>query len=101
MKKILFIAFLCFAVASCSSTDKSESSPQMRRYRENISVKAQGADFVTYEYKDVRVDELAPLAVRYCLDNAGGKTAYLREVVMYRNRLRRATFDCLNLAMPE
>lgn len=99
MKKIFYIALICIAAAACAGT--SELSPEMRRFRENISVKAQGADFVTYEYKDVRIDELAPLAVLYCRDNAGGKDAYLREVIMYRNRLRRATFDCLNLAMPE
>ncbi len=103
MKKILGIAFMCFMAAACSTSksDDSAYSDDMRRFRENIAVKAQSADFVTYEYKDVRVDELAPLAILYCRENANGKQAYLREVIMYRNRLRRATFDCLNLAKQE
>ncbi|MBQ2811407.1 MAG: hypothetical protein IJF12_04475 [Alphaproteobacteria bacterium] len=69
------------------------------RYRQNISVKDKGDTFVTYEYKDVRVDELASLAIKYCEEVAQGTNAHLREIVLYRNNARRATFDCVNLAM--
>lgn len=67
------------------------------RYRENIAVKASGKDFVIYEYKDVRIDELASLAINYCDKNTNGKKAYLREIVMNYDSGRRATFDCIDL----
>lgn len=60
---------------------------------------SEGADFVTYQYRNVRVDEISPLATLYCADVAGGKSSYLREVSMYHNGFMRATFDCVNLAI--
>lgn len=66
------------------------------RFLNNVVIKRKSPNFVTYEYKDVRVDELAPIASRYCKEN-GNRTAVLRSVVLYKNYSRRATFDCLNL----
>ena len=57
------------------------------------------ADFVTYQYKNVRVDEISPLASMYCADIAYGGSPYLREVSMYHNGFMRATFDCVSLAI--
>lgn len=68
------------------------------RYRHNVALKAHNADFVSYEYKNIRIDELAALAIRYC-DEQGGKKAYLRQIVLHQNHNRIATFDCKNLAM--
>ena len=51
---------------------------------------------ISYEYKDIRIDEVSSLAVRYCAEH-GDKKAFLRESITYRNHLRRATFDCVNL----
>lgn len=68
------------------------------RYRHNVAMKAHDADFVTYEYRNIRVDELAGLAIRYC-DEQGGKKAVLRSIVLHQNHNRVATFDCKNLAM--
>lgn len=59
----------------------------------------EGADFVTYQYKSVRVDEISPLASLYCDDVALGASPYLREVSIYHNGFMRATFDCVNLAI--
>lgn len=117
MKKICFMLGVCLIFASCRANDVENSEiktfrddvlvtkdayeSDAVRYRQNISVKNQGEDFVTYEYKDVRIDELAPLAIKYCEDNSQNKTAYLREIVLYRNNLRRATFDCISLAKDE
>lgn len=70
------------------------------RYLHNVARKAQGEDFVTYEYKNIRVDEVAALAVRYCEEH-GGKKAYLRQITLHQNHNRTATFDCKNLAMDQ
>ncbi len=105
MSKLKFMVVLCGLLSACSVFQSEPTKVQgsyyaddAERYRQNVAVKAETPDFVTYEYKDIRVDELAPLASLYC-DNQGGKQAYLREIILYRNNLRRATFDCVNLAM--
>ena len=66
------------------------------RFLDNVVIKARSENYVTYEYKDVRVDELAPLASRYCQEH-GNRTADLRDGILYKNYARRATFDCLRL----
>lgn len=75
-----------------------ETNPN--RFRYNVAIKAHNADFVSYEYKNIRIDELAALAIRYC-DEQGGKKAYLRQIVLHQNHNRIATFDCKNLAMDQ
>ena len=65
----------------------------------DVFVVDEGADFVTYQYKNVRVDEISPLASMYCADIAYGGSPYLREVSMYHNGFMRATFDCVSLAI--
>lgn len=106
IKYLCLCMVCCGFLSSCASQQKQaeeqfylEDQAQIRRYRENISVKAQNKDFVTYEYKDVRVDELGILASHYCQHE--GRAAYLREILLYRNHLRRATFDCVDLANKE
>lgn len=56
-------------------------------------------DSVTYQYKNVRVDEISPLASLYCADVSYGGSPYLREVSMFHNGFMRATFDCVNIAI--
>ena len=65
----------------------------------DVFVVGEGADFVTYLYKNVRVDDISPLASMYCADIAYGGSPYLREVSMYHNGFMRATFDCVSLAI--
>lgn len=65
----------------------------------DVFVVNEGADFVTYQYKNVRVDEISPLASLYCADVAHGMSPYLREVNLYHNGFMRATFDCVSLAI--
>lgn len=66
---------------------------------DDVFVVNEGRNFVTYQYKGVRVDEVSPLASMYCADVAFGASPYLREVNMYHNGFMRATFDCVNLAI--
>ena len=78
----------------------AEVSPEdVERYRQNITVKAMGDDFIVYEYVDVRIDEIAILASHFCYETNPGKKAYLRDIYMQKNRKRRATFDCVDLAI--
>ena len=70
----------------------------MERIRQNVVMKVAGENYVVYEYTDVRVDDIASLASAYCYEYGMGKKAYLRDIYMYYNHKRRATFDCVNLA---
>lgn len=70
----------------------------VERLRQNIVMKAGDDNYVVYEYSDVRIDDVASLASAYCYEYSTGKKAYLRDIYMYRNHKRRATFDCGNLA---
>ncbi len=65
----------------------------------DVFVVSEGQDFVTYQYKNIRVDEVSPLASMYCADVAFGGSPYLREVSLYHNGFMRATFDCVSLAI--
>lgn len=123
MNKILLIGFSALILASCISIsdDKANSvsrAPEeqsgavlpvaeravdvadadFEMYRKNIIVKTMGEDYIVYEYSNVRVDKVAPLASRYCYETNPGKKAYLRDIYMHKNHKRRATFDCVDLA---
>ena len=65
----------------------------------DVFVVGEGADFVTYQYKNVRVDEISPLASMYCADIAYGGSPYLREGSMYHIVFMPATCDCVTLAI--
>ena len=75
---------------------KMPYSSDYERFFQNVIVKEKSPYRVTYEYKDVRLDEVAYLASRYCHEQ-DGKAAYLHDSVLYRNFTRRATFDCAEL----
>lgn len=103
MKKILVLCLLVMICVSCqSNVDESTAEPvyssDSERFYQNIATKAMGDDYVVYEYKDVRIDDVATLASRYCYETTEGKKAYLRDIYMYKNHKRRATFDCIDLA---
>ena len=105
MKKILILPLLFLFVASCRNTPEQINITQgnyiseadAQRYRENIVEKRRGSNFVSYEYRDVRVDELTPLAIHYCKEKDAHFQARLREIVMRENHSRLATFDCIGL----
>ena len=59
----------------------------------------EGSTYVVYQYKNVRVDEISPLASLYCADVVRGASPYLREVSVFHNGFMRATFDCVNIAI--
>ena len=98
------LCLLELACVSCqSNVDENTGEPvyssDAERFRRNISTKAMGEDYVVYEYMDVRIDDVATLASAYCFEMTNGvKKAYLRDIYMYKNHKRRATFDCVDLA---
>ncbi len=100
--KNLRILTLLLMVASCAiirNDNKVEDdyyTSNIERFMQNVSVKEENPRYVIYEYKDVRIDEVASIATRYCAEH-GDKKAFLRQSITYRNHLRRATFDCVNL----
>ncbi len=127
MKKILVLCLLCVLTVGCRTyhsgplfpDNDSNSQPVRVEASENtvarrvqvsentvggaamrvgVSTKARGEDYVTYEYANVRVDALLPMAQKYCADKNETWQAVLREIVLYRNNMRRATFDCRGLA---
>lgn len=66
------------------------------RLIDNVVVKSQSADAITYEYNDARVDELAFMAVQYCKEQ-DKKKAFLQKITLAQNKARQATFDCRRL----
>ena len=77
----------------------ASSMGERRLSADDVFVVNEESDSVTYQYKNVRVDEISPLASLYCADASFGASPYLREVSMYHNGFMRATFDCVNLAI--
>lgn len=66
------------------------------RLIDNVIVKKQSEDGITYEYSDARVDELAFMAVQYCKEQ-DRKKAFLNKITLVQNKARQATFDCRRL----
>lgn len=66
------------------------------RIARNVRVKRSDEYGITYEYKNVRIDEIAHLASDYCYKQKG-RQAMLHDSQLFRNFSRRATFDCLEL----
>ncbi len=99
-KYLTVLSFILPLLAGCA-TDSAKPvenaySSDYDRFFQNVIVKEKTPYHVTYEYKDVRLDEVAYLASRYCHEQ-GGKSAHLHDSVLYRNFTRRATFDCAEL----
>ncbi|MFV0625742.1 MAG: hypothetical protein ACK5N8_00140 [Alphaproteobacteria bacterium] len=99
-KTVLFFV-LALTVSSCTSNkpDTNESSPYdstYDRFIKNVFIKEKGQNAITYEYRDVRVDEVAQLASRYC-DETYGTPAHLQTIRLHKNNSRLATFHCYEL----
>ena len=99
MSKIyLLIAFVTVSVCACSTSKISDTDlykSDEERYASNIVVKEQTFDKIVYEYKDVRIDEIASLAAKHC--NKEGLRAVLAQTALFRNNRMRATFVCEGL----
>ncbi len=93
--KNLFLSLFLLLLAACNipSEQKLEFNPDYNRLARNATVVQKASNFVTYEYKNIRVDELAAVAALYCQDH-GDRQAVLHDIQLHPNHSRRATFYC-------
>lgn len=109
MKKYFTLFLVLLACVSCQSTKDNQSAKNNEiqtkeinaadiNYREHIVVKGGDEKHVIYEYSDVRIDDVSSLAIAYCQHINPENKAYLRDIYMYKNHKRRATFDCMSIA---
>lgn len=99
MRNVFFIITLIFSVSACVETRLIEAVEPAYlsdndRFLDNIRIKHSDEYGITYEYKDVRIDEIAYLASEYCYEQKERK-AILYDSQLYKNFSRRATFHCL------
>ena len=96
MKKI-FCIILAGAVSACSflSSEPEEVyvEPDYNYIADHVIVVDKSSRHVVYEYTDIRVDEIAPVAAIYCA-NRGGRQASLYDITLRPDHRRRATFVC-------
>lgn len=97
MKKLL-TGILVLLAGACTAEPETMiiEQPEYNRIAAHTRVIAKSPNFVTYEYKDIRIDEIAPIAAIYCQDR-GGKQASLYEIITRPDNSRRATFVCQRL----
>lgn len=96
MKNLAFLLSLS-VLSACSLWRSNQQNgvpePDYARFVNNVTIVSQSSTHVTYEYKNVRVDELAVLAALYCNDQTS-KQAYLDKIVLQPDHTRRAVFIC-------
>lgn len=96
MKRLLSLLLGVLPLVSCAYLgDAPLPEPDYERFTHNVTIVSKNATSIVYEYKNLRVDELAIMAAMYCHDQAE-KKAYLDKILLYRNNARRATFICKN-----
>ena len=82
--------------APAVSKDVKVNESDYQSFSRRVAVKGSSDNFITYEYRDIRVDELMPLAAHYCSEH-GNRTAILRKINLYHGYYRRVTFDFVRL----
>lgn len=96
MKPIL-IVFLSLLFSACSSLEKIYwQEPDFNHIVANATIAEKGPTYVSYNYKNISVDEIAPVAALYCRDK-GGKQAVLKSIVLRPNHYRQALFICQDM----
>lgn len=93
MKKFLAL-MSAVLLSACSSTDIYYEEPEYNRLAEHITIVGKTSNYVIYEYSNIRVDEVAPIAAVYCKEKGGGRQASLYDITLHQNNRRRATFIC-------
>lgn len=92
MKRYLlfFLLFIC----SCTTAEQLQHiEPEYNHLVDHMVVVDKGSNFVVYEYSDIRIDEITPVAAIYCHEK-GNKQASLYDINLRSNHSRRATFVC-------
>lgn len=101
VRVFLFLVGVMLSVSACRSNDTDEISKEeydsvYERFINNVSIRERAPYTIVYEYRDVRIDELAVLAARYCQETYN-MPAHLKSIRLHRNNSRLATFHCNNL----
>ena len=102
MKLRLFALLTVAALSACTNSYPEEElvfNPDYNRIARNVTVVSKSPKYVTYEYKNIRVDEIAAVAAQYCYDR-GQKQASLYEIIpaarpSYAGKFPKAAFDNL------
>ncbi len=92
MKKISVMTLLLM-MGACATAPEEPGLPDYNYLASHMNVVGKTSKYVVYEYADVRVDEIAPVAALYCNDQ-NGKTAELYDISLRPDHRRRATFIC-------
>lgn len=95
MKKFLITAAAMLGLGACSTTTEYSGyvEPDFNALVDNVQVVEKTSNYVVYDYSNIRIDSLAPVAAIYCHEQ-GNKRAHLYEIVMRPDHRRRATFAC-------
>src|SRR5574344_1937026 len=101
MKKMLMLSLLLLCACAhphqpVVEPEPAEPAVDYNHLAGNVSIKEKTAEYIVYQYQNVRIDEVAGVAAIYC-HTQSGKKAYLREVLLHKNHTRFAVFDCINL----
>ena len=93
MKKLMLVLFFMM-LGACTTSYDQISGPDYNYIAAHVNVIDKSSGHVVYEYSDIRVDEIAPVAAIYCHNNGGGRQATLYDIKLHRNNRRHATFVC-------
>lgn len=92
-KSVLLTALLLIASCSAGVSSSRYPEPDYERFVHNVTIAESSPTHVAYQYRNVRVDELAVLAALYCHDH-GERKAYLDKILLQPDNARRAYFIC-------
>ncbi len=93
MKKYLVIfGMVCF-LSSCSFFREEIYDPDYNYIADHVVIIEKSPWHVVYEYSNIRIDEIAPVAAIYCA-NRGDRQAVLYDIKLQPDNRRRATFVC-------
>lgn len=92
------ILIICLLIVSaCSHSQKTAwQEPDFNYIVTNVSVAEKGPTYVAYDYNNIGVEEISPVAALYCRDK-GGKQAVLQTIELRPNNSRRAMFICQDM----
>lgn len=96
MRYFFLISFLSLISACSFNNNLFWQEPDFNHIVANTTVAEKGPTYVSYDYKNISVDEIAPVAALYCRDK-GGKQAVLKSIVLRPNNTRRALFICQDM----
>ena len=95
INKFTFVCSTMLLLGSCTlfNPEPENIEPDYNYIADHARVVDKTSNYVVYEYMNIRVDEIAPVAALYCNDQ-GGKQASLYNIELRPNNRRRVVFAC-------